>query len=141
MYAHFKIPKEYEGPCSGSDQSNIEGPIYNSYYQWVPIFLMFLAVFFYLPRMMWMLMEGGLMKFFGKGTTTRLIEEPEEKRDRLVRYVNGLQGCQLFSWQNSVSPTWFFFIFVDFSQTTFTINTTFTITASYFAKHLTSSLW
>ena len=139
MYAHFKIPKEYEGPCSGSDQSNIEGPIYNSYYQWVPIFLMFLAVFFYLPRMMWMLMEGGLMKFFGKGTTTRLIEEPEEKRDRLVRYVNGLQGCQLIYGKTQCDQL--ICIFADFSQTTFTINTTFTITASYFAKHLTSSLW
>ena len=24
------------------------------------------------------------MKFFGKGTTTRIIEDPEEKRDKLV---------------------------------------------------------
>lgn len=88
MYAHFQIPKEYIGPCSGKDQESIEGPIYNSYYQWIPIFLMFLAVLFYLPRMLWMVMEGGLMKFFGKGTTTRLIEEPEEKRDRLVRFFS-----------------------------------------------------
>ena len=26
------------------------------------------------------------MKFFGKGTTTRLIEEPDEKRDKLVQF-------------------------------------------------------
>ena len=26
------------------------------------------------------------MKFFGKGTTTRLIEDPEEKRDKLVEF-------------------------------------------------------
>ena len=39
---------------------------------------------FYLPRMLWLMMEGGLMKFFGKGTTTRIIEDPEEKRDKLV---------------------------------------------------------
>ena len=25
------------------------------------------------------------MKFFGKGTTTRFIEDPEEKRDKLVK--------------------------------------------------------
>ena len=43
-----------------------------------------LAVLFYLPRMLWLMMEGGLMKFFGKGTTTRIIEDPEEKRDKLV---------------------------------------------------------
>jgi len=32
-------------------------------------------------------MEGGLMKFFGKGTTTRVIEDPEEKRDKLVEVI------------------------------------------------------
>jgi hypothetical protein len=30
-------------------------------------------------------MEGGLMKFFGKGTTNRFVEEPDEKRDKLVK--------------------------------------------------------
>ena len=86
MYAHFKIPPEYQGPCSGKDQSEFEGPIYNSYYQWVSLFLLLIAVLFYVPRMIWMMMEGGLMKFFGKGTTTRLIEEPDEKRDKLVQF-------------------------------------------------------
>jgi hypothetical protein len=33
-------------------------------------------------------MEGGLMKFFGKGTTNRLVEEPEEKRDKLVKVLS-----------------------------------------------------
>ena len=64
----------------------MEGPIYNSYYQWVSLFLLLVAVLFYVPRMIWMMMEGGLMKFFGKGTTTRLIEEPDEKRDKLVQF-------------------------------------------------------
>ena len=32
------------------------------------------------------MMEGGLMKFFGKGTTTRLIEDPEEKREKLIKF-------------------------------------------------------
>ena len=84
MYSSFKIPPEYEGPCSGNEQNTLEGIIYNSYYQWVPIFFIILAFIFYLPRMLWMIMEGGLMKFFGKGTTTRVIEDPEEKRDKLV---------------------------------------------------------
>ena len=44
---------------------------------------------FYLPRMLWLMMEGGLMKFFGKGTTTRIIEDPEEKRDKLVEVCTG----------------------------------------------------
>ena len=91
MYANFKIPEDYRGPCSStvSDHDpnmDIEGPIYNSYYQWIPIYLIFLAVLFYLPRCFWLMMEGGLMKFFGKGTTTRFIEDPEEKRDKLVKF-------------------------------------------------------
>jgi hypothetical protein len=32
-------------------------------------------------------MEGGLMKFFGKGTTSRFVEDPEEKRDKLVKVM------------------------------------------------------
>ena len=45
-----------------------------------------LAVVFYLPRMLWLSMEGGLMKFFGKGTTTRFIEDQDEKREKLVKF-------------------------------------------------------
>ena len=90
MYADFNIPEHYTGPCSGKDSEDIDsnpriGNIYNSYYQWVPIYLIFLAVIFYLPRYMWLIMEGGLMKFFGKGTTAKLIENPEEKRDKLLK--------------------------------------------------------
>ena len=85
MYAHFEIPEDYNGPCSGSDGKTIEGPVYNSYYQWVPIYFIFLALMFYLPRCFWLLMEGGLMKFFSKGVSSRFIEDPEEKRDKLIK--------------------------------------------------------
>ena len=60
--------------------------VYNSYYQWVPLYLVFLAILFYLPRMLWLVMEGGLMKFFGKGTTVRDIVDQDEKRDMLVKF-------------------------------------------------------
>jgi len=87
MYSTWNIPREYKGACSGGDQDmQTTTIVYNSYYQWVPLYLIFMAVIFYLPRMFWIMMEGGLMKFFGKGTTTRFIEDQEEKKDKLVQF-------------------------------------------------------
>lgn len=84
--------QEYKGSCSGGDQDmDVTTIVYNSYYQvsiylflplfyfltdfllgqWVPLYLIFNALLFYCPRLCWLSMEGGLMKFFGKGTTTR----------------------------------------------------------------------
>jgi len=87
MYSTWNIPKEYKGACSGGDQDDSHDTIvYNSYYQWVPLYLIFLSVLFYMPRCFWLMMEGGLMKFFGKGTTTRFIEDQDEKREKLVQF-------------------------------------------------------
>jgi len=87
MYSTWNIPREYKGACSGGDQDmQTTTIVYNSYYQWVPLYLIFMAVIFYLPRMFWIMIEGGLMKFFGKGTTTRFIEDQEEKKDKLVQF-------------------------------------------------------
>ena len=92
MYADFNIPEEYSGPCSGKDNEDDEGNtrsgnIYNSYYQLVQIYFVILAILFYLPRFVWISMEGGLMKFFAKGTTTRFIEDSQEKLDKLVEVI------------------------------------------------------
>jgi len=87
MYSTWNIPMEYKGACSGGDQDDDTNTIvYNSYYQWVPLYLIFLAILFYLPRMFWLMMEGGLMKFFGRGTTTRFVEDADEKKEKLVRF-------------------------------------------------------
>ena len=68
MYSTWNIPSEYKGACSGADQVgkvplNLKSKktltfqdmdtttiVYNSYYQWVPLYLIFLALLFYLPR-------------------------------------------------------------------------------------------
>ena len=67
--------------------------------QWVPLYLIFNALLFYCPRLCWLSIEGGLMQFFSKGTTTRslfkksdliyfprFIEYQDEKKDRLVAF-------------------------------------------------------
>jgi len=113
MYSTWNIPQEYKGACTGGDQpkapgvfekssftnplswgtlaqreedENYENIVYNSYYQWVPLYLTFLAFFFYTPRYVWLKMEGGLMKLFRKGTTARFIEDQDEKREKLVQF-------------------------------------------------------
>jgi len=82
MYSTFNIPRDFQGQCARKNQSN--NPMYNSYYQWVSLFLIFQAFLFYFPRIIWLMSEGGLMKFLGKGTTGKIIEDTEEKMERLL---------------------------------------------------------
>lgn len=96
MYSSWSIPAHYKGVCSANGEltgTNVDewnkartSIVYNSYYQWVPLYLVVLAIAFYLPRLLWLMMEGGLMKFFGTGTTTRTIEDQEEKEQTLVKF-------------------------------------------------------
>merc|ERR1711994_70464 len=119
MYSTWSIPNQYKGVCSAhGDLSGITveewnkertSIVYNSYYQWVPLYLVSLAIVFYLPRLLWLMLEGGLMKFFGKGTTTRVIEDQEEKEEALVKffcqnvhnkysiYFFGFIGCEVLN--------------------------------------------
>ncbi len=60
MYSTFNIPPSFAGNCARLTYEDY--PLYNSYYQWVPIFLILQAVFFYLPRVLWLMMEGGGQK-------------------------------------------------------------------------------
>ncbi len=83
MYSTFNIPLEFRGSCAKREHDGTT--LYNSYYQWVSIFLVVSAIMFYLPRAIWLMAEGGLMKFLAKGTTTKIIEDAEEKRDTLLR--------------------------------------------------------
>ena len=73
--------------------------------QWVAIFLVVQAMVFYLPRVLWLSVEGGLMKvnwekyilfifgfhifsfcfqFLVRNARGKIIEDAEEKRDALI---------------------------------------------------------
>ena len=58
--------------------------LYNTYYQWVAIFLVVQACLFYVPRVAWLRLEGGLMKFLVKDARGKIIEDAQTKRDNLV---------------------------------------------------------
>ena len=42
------------------------------------------ACLFYIPRVVWLSLEGGLMKFLVKNAREKIIEDAETKRDNLV---------------------------------------------------------
>jgi len=82
MYSSFNIPPDFKGACAKREFNGAK--LYNTYYQWVAIFLVFQSVMFYLPRSIWLMLEGGLMKFLAKGARGKIIEEACEKRESLL---------------------------------------------------------
>ena len=48
------------------------------------IFLVVQACLFYIPRVAWLRLEGGLMKFLVKDARGKIIDDAESKRDNLV---------------------------------------------------------
>ena len=66
MYSSFDVPPTFNFPCTR--KADYEGTyLYNTYYQWVSIFLAFSAGLFYIPRCIWLIIEGGLMSYMVKG--------------------------------------------------------------------------
>ena len=66
MYSSFDMPPTFRFPCARKTP-NDGTYLYNTYYQWVPVFLAFQAGVFYIPRCIWLIMEGGLMAYIVKG--------------------------------------------------------------------------
>ena len=70
MYAHLNLPADFRGKCVKREHDGTT--LYNSYYQWIAIFLVMSALLFYIPRALWLMFEGGLMKFLSKGATGKV---------------------------------------------------------------------
>ena len=75
--------------------------LYNSYYQWVPVFFIvqaslvissetdtdmsLQAILFYIPRCIWLSTEGGMMAFLVAGCTDRVVDNTADKQAALLR--------------------------------------------------------
>ena len=83
MYSIMNIPPAFKGSCAKKEHDG--ATLYNSYYQFVSIFLVLQAGLFYAPRYVWLMLEGGLMKFLARGARGKIVEDPVEKRESLIR--------------------------------------------------------
>jgi len=83
MFSKFLVPDNYRGFCRSRAHENTD--LYNSYYQWVAIFFMVQAFLFYIPRCIWLSMEGGMMSFLVTGCLDRVVENAAEKQETLMR--------------------------------------------------------
>jgi len=107
MYSTFNIPPAFQGNCARKRFSDDE--MYNTYYQWVSLCLVAQACLFYLPRALWLSLEGGLMKHLAKDKQAKIIEDAEEKcecllttfnqqlRNKYDRYFYGFLGCEVLN--------------------------------------------
>ena len=76
MYSSFDMPSTFKFPCTRKtpyDGNHDTTYLYNTYYQWVSIFLAFQAGLFYIPRCIWLIMEGGLMAFIVNGMKKKFL--------------------------------------------------------------------
>ena len=93
MYSSFDMPSTFKFPCTRKtpyDGNHDTTYLYNTYYQWVSIFLAFQAGLFYIPRCIWLIMEGGLMAFIVNGMTKKnyfifhFLSRFQAKKSRLM---------------------------------------------------------
>ena len=47
------------------------------------------AALFYIPRAIWLVMEGGLMTFLTRGVSGKVVEDAARKRETLIKTFQG----------------------------------------------------
>uniref|UniRef100_A0A2P2HW92 Innexin n=1 Tax=Hirondellea gigas TaxID=1518452 RepID=A0A2P2HW92_9CRUS len=110
------------GPPEGgySDEELEEMWTFHNYYQWVVFFLCGQAALFYLPKVIWNGVEGGLMKSIASGLNKTLYKEDEvDGRKQIVieyiithirmhnSYVYKYWFCELFCFVNIILQMFF----------------------------------
>lgn len=119
MRSTFTLPKYFEGE-PGEDfihpgvgfHTEEDETIEHAYYQWVPLFLSFQAVFFYAPHWIWKQLDGGLFQ----NLTENVKSSPKEVSDylwwRLDNKKNiGKASCSTLAPLQSWGPK---FVFCEF---------------------------
>jgi len=139
MYATLNTPPEFLAHCTNQrsyngqpDVRNVpQGShfgntnIHNTYYQWVAVYFLFQALLFYIPRCIWLSLEGGLMKFLVMGHQERVVDDHEEKLTKLLNlYVELVH--------NKFNKYAFYFFFCEFLNI---IVTVFMILATHVFLH------
>jgi len=90
----YSLPKHYEGEPGSSFIHHGVGPQeegdeekYHQYYQWVPLFLSFQAIMFYLPHFIWKTMEGSRFTKILAGLNSSMYGSLEEDLNNLTKYM------------------------------------------------------
>jgi len=67
--------------------------VYHSYYQWVPFVLFGMGCFFYLPHIIWKLMEGKRVEKLLQGLNRNsILAQSTEKVENIVKYIQASKG-------------------------------------------------
>ncbi|TRY79253.1 hypothetical protein TCAL_16083, partial [Tigriopus californicus] len=109
MMSTFTLPKYFEGE-RGEDfvhpgvgfHTEEDEKVYHAYYQWVPLFLSFQAIFFYAPHWIWKQMEGGRFQ----NLVCSILNEQEEVVKYLVKRLRKLKPKSFVSKSHQEHRSW-----------------------------------
>uniref|UniRef100_T1JJS6 Innexin n=1 Tax=Strigamia maritima TaxID=126957 RepID=T1JJS6_STRMM len=91
IHATFTLPGALDFPHHGigTPQNNKKEKMYYTYYQWVCFVLFFQAILFYLPKFIWKIWEGGLMKSLTSGLHIAVAAEEDRRGEKrvLIEYL------------------------------------------------------